>query len=109
MANVPFAHEETLATPPPSWAPRGESDTEKPEKTAGSDGRWGEKADGYTLLANGACGEVRRSLANPVCGVPNGVPKQKNMRLEGKRMVSGHTGNVVLRKELWVRIPCPPL
>ena len=29
--------------------------------------------------------------------------------LEGKRMVSGHTGNVVLRKELWVRIPCPPL
>lgn len=66
---------------------------EKPEKTAGSDGRWGEKADGYTLLVNGACGAVRRSLANPVCGVPNGVPKQKNMRLEGKRMVSGHTGN----------------
>ena len=24
-------------------------------------------------------------------------------------MASGHTGNVVLRKELWVRLPCPPL
>jgi hypothetical protein len=24
-------------------------------------------------------------------------------------MVSGHTGNVVLRKELRVRAPCPPL
>ena len=29
--------------------------------------------------------------------------------LEGKRMVSGHTGNVVPRKGLWVRAPCPPL
>ena len=24
-------------------------------------------------------------------------------------MASGDTGNVVLRKELWVRAPCPPL
>lgn len=24
-------------------------------------------------------------------------------------MASGDTGNVVLRKELWVRVPCPPL
>ena len=28
---------------------------------------------------------------------------------EGKRMASGHTGNVVPRKGLRVRIPCPPL
>ena len=28
---------------------------------------------------------------------------------EGKRMVSGHTGNVVPRKGLRVRVPCPPL
>src|SRR3954452_13205834 len=28
---------------------------------------------------------------------------------EGKRMVSGLTRNQVLRKELRVRIPCPPL
>ena len=32
-----------------SGAPSGYLDPEKPEKTAGSDGRWGEKADGYTL------------------------------------------------------------
>ena len=30
---------------------------------------------------------------NPVSGVPSGVPKLKNLRLEGKRMVSGDTGN----------------
>ena len=24
-------------------------------------------------------------------------------------MASGHTGNVVPRKGLWVRVPCPPL
>ena len=29
--------------------------------------------------------------------------------LEGKRMASGHTGNVVPRKGLRVRLPCPPL
>ena len=29
--------------------------------------------------------------------------------LEGKRMASGHTGNVVPRKGLRVRISCPPL
>jgi hypothetical protein len=29
--------------------------------------------------------------------------------MEGKRMVSGHTGNVVPRKGLRVRAPCPPL
>ncbi len=28
---------------------------------------------------------------------------------EGKRMASGHTGNVVPRKGLRVRVPCPPL
>jgi hypothetical protein len=28
---------------------------------------------------------------------------------EDKRMVSGDTGNVVPRKGLWVRSPCPPL
>ena len=28
---------------------------------------------------------------------------------EGKRMASGHTGNVVPRKGLRVRISCPPL
>ena len=28
--------------------------------------------------------------------------------LEGKRMASGDTGNVVPRKGLWVRVPCPP-
>ena len=30
-------------------------------------------------------------------------------RSEGKRMASGHTGNVVPRKGLRVRISCPPL
>ena len=83
-----------LGYPATLLAPLGVPRPEKPEKTAGSDGRWGGKADGYTLREIGACGAVRRSLANPVCGVPNGVPKQKNMRLEGKRMVSGHTGNL---------------
>ena len=29
--------------------------------------------------------------------------------LEGKRMASGHTGNVVPRKGLRVRVSCPPL
>ena len=42
-------------------------------------------------------------------GVPSGVPSTEKRVLEGKRMVSGHTGNVVLRKELRVRISCPPL
>ena len=32
-----------------------------------------------------------------------------DLRLEGKRMASGHTGNVVPRKGLRVRISCPPL
>ena len=35
------------------------------------------------------------------------VPRKP--RSEGKRMASGHTGNVVPRKGLRVRIPCPPL
>ena len=31
------------------------------------------------------------------------------VHLEGKRMASGHTGNVVPGNRLWVRVPCPPL
>ena len=46
---------------------------------------------------------------NPASGVPSGVPKLKNLRLEGKRMASGDTGNVVPGNRLWVRVPCPPL
>ena len=38
----------------------------------------------------------------------NGIEDLEN-RLEGKRMASGHTGNVVPRKGLRVRISCPPL
>ena len=40
-------------------------------------------------------------------GRTGGSPKKAC--LEGKRMVSGHTGNVVPGNRLWVRIPCPPL
>ncbi len=39
----------------------------------------------------------------------NGGAGTNNRGLEGKRMASGHTGNVVPGNRLWVRIPCPPL
>ena len=50
-----------------------------------------------------------RSPEESTSGAHNGALKPKNMRLEGKRMASGHTGNVVPGNRLWVRIPCPPL
>ncbi len=67
------------------------------------------RAAGYTRVT--IAGRIRRMEAspNPMSGVPNGVPKPKNLRLEGKRMASGDTGNVVPGNRLWVRVPCPPL
>jgi hypothetical protein len=52
---------------------------------------------------------VFRDCAFRPTGYTVGYTAHENRRLEGKRMASGHTGNVVLRKELWVRLPCPPL
>jgi hypothetical protein len=51
---------------------------------------------------------VRRiTAARSVCvDVPVGRPRKD---LEGKRMASGHTGNVVPGNRLRVRPPCPPL
>lgn len=63
---------------------------------------------GYTCRTAGRISGVN-ALSNPAAGVPSGVPKVKNCVLEGKRMASGHTGNVVPRKGLRVRLPCPPL
>ena len=55
---------------------------------------------------------VKRVACGPLSSPPkkaNGGASRKSMRLEGKRMASGDTGNVVPRKGLWVRVPCPPL
>src|SRR5262249_581114 len=59
-----------------------------------------------TMLAPRITDERRKSLWNL---------KQREMRVirleysEGKRMASGHTGNVVPGNRLRVRLPCPPL
>jgi hypothetical protein len=42
-------------------------------------------------------------------GGTRGGARRKKAVLEGKRMASGHTGNVVPGNRLRVRLPCPPL
>ncbi len=40
---------------------------------------------------------------------PRAAHHVRNVFSEGKRMASGHTGNVVPGNRLRVRVPCPPL
>ena len=63
----------------------------------------------YTRAAG--CRSFREKTLPWSC--PSAMSSCRKMRfsrsLEGKRMASGHTGNVVPGNRLWVRVPCPPL
>jgi integrase len=72
-----------------------------------------EQPDGGCVL-NAAERSRRKSLkhnedASPCDAVRVAGKIRNECYSEGKRMVSGHTGNVVPRKGLRVRVPCPPL
>ena len=97
-----------------TWPVRPVSMPRQPPEAVSSgrnDGYPRRKTEAILLAARGFSA-VCRCLRMPDRATPDPashVDRPKNMRLEGKRMASGHTGNVVPGNRLWVRIPCPPL
>ena len=64
--------------------------------------------DRVSGVVSGVVFDTRRLVIEAWRRKVNGAEDLENV-LEGKRMASGHTGNVVPRKGLRVRISCPPL
>lgn len=70
---------------------------------------FGGRCRGYTWHHSRGSPLDTLKASKPVYGGDMRGDSTKNRVVEGKRMASGDTGNVVPRKGLWVRVPCPPL